>query len=141
MMKKIILAGAMAMFTLPAFAEKLIINVENIETDKGVIKLAIFDRVNADNFRKGEYKVAGGTKQAKVGVVKFEYDLPKGEYAAVAYHDINGDGELNKVPIVGLPTEPYGFSNDARGAFGPASFNEAMFEIDKDTVEISFDVQ
>ena len=38
-------------------------------------------------------------------------DLAPGRYAVAAYHDVNGNGELDKVPP-GLPTEPYGFSNE-----------------------------
>jgi uncharacterized protein (DUF2141 family) len=31
--------------------------------------------------------------------------------------------------MVGLPTEPYGFSRDAHGNFGPPSFQEAAFAL------------
>lgn len=53
--------------------------------------------------------------------------LPPGRYAVMAFHDRNGDGRLNTLPV-GLPTEPYGFSNDARGVFGPPSWRAAQFE-------------
>jgi uncharacterized protein (DUF2141 family) len=55
-------------------------------------------------------------------------DLPPGRYAVAAYHDVNGDGRLNTLPV-GLPTEPYGFSNDARGMFGPPKWSAAAFEV------------
>lgn len=54
-------------------------------------------------------------------------DLPPGRYAVMAYHDRNGDGRLNTLPV-GLPVEPYGFSNDARGTFGPPAWRAAAFE-------------
>ncbi|MCH9844643.1 MAG: DUF2141 domain-containing protein [Alphaproteobacteria bacterium] len=59
--------------------------------------------------------------------------LPDGVYAISAFHDLNDDGELNS-NIVGLPTEPYGFSNDARGKFGPAKFTDAQFTITADKI-------
>lgn len=52
-----------------------------------------------------------------------------GRYAIMAYHDRNGDGRLN-TNAVGLPQEPYGFSNDARGPFGmPPGWRGAAFEV------------
>ena len=38
-------------------------------------------------------------------------DLAPARYAVAVYHDVNGNGRLDTVPP-GLPTEPYGFSND-----------------------------
>ena len=52
--------------------------------------------------------------------------LPE-QFAIAAYHDENGDGELNRNRL-GIPTERYGFSNNARGLTGPPSFQEAMLE-------------
>jgi uncharacterized protein (DUF2141 family) len=55
-------------------------------------------------------------------------NLPAGHYAAAAYHDENGNKKLDK-NIFGAPTEPYGFSNDARRLMSAPSFDEARFEI------------
>jgi uncharacterized protein (DUF2141 family) len=43
-------------------------------------------------------------------------------------HNIDGDGKLNK-NMFGMPTEPYGFSNNARGSFGPAKWSNAKFSV------------
>ena len=55
-------------------------------------------------------------------------DLDPGVYAVAVYHDLNGNGELDRSTI-GPPDEPWGFSNDARGTFGPPKFDKAAFEI------------
>lgn len=79
-------------------------------------------------------KTDGAFRQAKAAVkdgratVTFE-GLPPGSYAIGAFHDVNSDGKLNTLPI-GLPTEPYGFSRDARGAFGPPKWAAAAFRVD-----------
>ncbi len=44
----------------------------------------------------------------------------------MAFHDVDSDGRLDTLPI-GLPTEPYGFSNNARGTFGPPAWRQATF--------------
>ena len=54
-------------------------------------------------------------------------DVPPGRYAVAAYQDVNGNGELDKVPP-GIPTEPYAFSNDV-GRLAPPSFERALVEV------------
>ena len=44
------------------------------------------------------------------------------------FHDTDGNGRLSTWPV-GLPKEAYGFSNDARGRFGPPSFDAAAFDL------------
>lgn len=55
-------------------------------------------------------------------------DLPPGLYAVMAYDDRNSDLKLNTLPI-GLPIEPYGFSNGSRAPFGPPSWRAARFTL------------
>jgi uncharacterized protein (DUF2141 family) len=52
--------------------------------------------------------------------------LKPGSYAAVVYHDENGDREFN-MNAFGMPKEGYGFSNDAAALFGPPNFAAASF--------------
>jgi len=60
-------------------------------------------------------------------VAVFE-EVPAGPFAISAFHDENGDGELDSAAL-GIPSEPYGFSGDARDLFGPPSFKEAQIEL------------
>jgi uncharacterized protein (DUF2141 family) len=52
--------------------------------------------------------------------------LKPGTYAAVVFHDENGDREFN-MNAFGMPKEGYGFSNDAAALFGPPKFAAASF--------------
>ena len=118
--------AASLMITPLASAANLTINVENIAQDKGTIMLGLFDQVtyNGDGAVNGaSIKVEGNSVTAQ-----FE-DLEPGEYAVRLYHDINDDGEMNTNPF-GMPTEPYAFSNDAKGRFGPAKWDAAKFVVD-----------
>lgn len=56
--------------------------------------------------------------------------LPAGTYAVVVIHDQNNNGDLD-MGMMG-PTEKYGFSNNAKGNFGPASFSQAAITLDND---------
>jgi uncharacterized protein (DUF2141 family) len=46
-----------------------------------------------------------------------------------SYHDENDNGKLD-TNAFGLPTEGYGFSNDAQGTLGPPSYTQAAFDFD-----------
>ena len=52
--------------------------------------------------------------------------LPLGEYAVRVFLDQNGNGTLDHSPR-GFPTEPFGFSNDARRRFGVPRLKAATF--------------
>ena len=55
-------------------------------------------------------------------------DVPAGPFAVSVFHDENDNGELDSAAF-GIPSEPYGFSGDARDLFGPPSFEEARIEV------------
>jgi len=54
--------------------------------------------------------------------------VPPGQYAVRLFHDVNGNGQFDTNPF-GIPTEPFAFSNNARGRFGPATWEEAVFTV------------
>lgn len=60
------------------------------------------------------------------GQVVIRLDLPPGQYAIKAFQDLNGNDKLD-TNWLGIPNEPYGFSNDAMGVMGPPSFTQAGF--------------
>ena len=52
--------------------------------------------------------------------------IPAGSYAISAFHDLDSDNELDR-KIFGIPSEPYCASRDARRAFGPPRWRDAVF--------------
>jgi uncharacterized protein (DUF2141 family) len=97
----------------------------------GRVQAAVFRDEASWNRREGAFRTvtapAGGA-EVRIRVS----DLPPGRYAVMAFHDRNADTRLNTLPI-GLPTEPYGFSNNARGRFGPPGWARAVFEVSGET--------
>jgi len=55
-------------------------------------------------------------------------DVPAGAFAVSVFHDEDGDRELGSGAL-GIPSEAYGFSADARNPFGPPKFEEARLEL------------
>ena len=56
--------------------------------------------------------------------------LAFGEYAIRVFHDKN-ENMIIDTNILGIPTEDYGYSNDASGWFGPPSWEKAKFIFNK----------
>jgi uncharacterized protein (DUF2141 family) len=56
-------------------------------------------------------------------------DIPPGTYALVVVHDENMNSKLDN-NWLGIPTEGYGFSNNAKAMFSAPSFSAASFPYD-----------
>ena len=59
--------------------------------------------------------------------------LSSGSYAVSYIHDENSNSELD-TGTMGIPSEGYGFSNDARGYMGPPDLKDQLFELKANTV-------
>lgn len=107
----------------------LTITVDGIKDPKGTIRIAVYDNkdTHLDEEALSYYEEVIVTR---AGSVEVKLDLPEGSYSIAVYHDVNDDKELN-TSLVGIPKEPYGFSNNAMGTFGPPSFSEASLVIPK----------
>jgi uncharacterized protein (DUF2141 family) len=115
---------------MPVLAGDLTIEVSGVTPGRGQIYLAVYDRPDtfptAGQQRTGQILDSSGQSL----IVHFK-DLPPGEYAAVAFQDVNGNGILDK-NFLGIPKEPYGFSNGARGSVGPPKFSAAAVTLNPD---------
>jgi uncharacterized protein (DUF2141 family) len=66
-------------------------------------------------------------------------DIAPGKYALAAVHDENFNGKLD-TNWLGVPTEGYGFSNDATAALGPPSFPAASFSYNGENLDLTVDL-
>jgi uncharacterized protein (DUF2141 family) len=65
-------------------------------------------------------------------------NLPYGNYAIVAFHDENHDGEFNQ-NWLGLPKEGFGFSNNPSTLRKP-TFNDAKFIVSQPVVQVTIEL-
>jgi uncharacterized protein (DUF2141 family) len=109
-----------------AFSQfNLTIEISGLKNSTGKIMLQLLDE------KEKVIKQESGEIKEKVSV--FSIQIPKpGKYAVRYYHDENLNGEMD-TNLVGIPKEGYGFSNNAKGSFGPPPFKEWLFEISNDT--------
>jgi uncharacterized protein (DUF2141 family) len=110
----------------PSPTNALDIEVIGLRNDSGQVGCSIFN--DAQAFPRDDSKVlrhVWAPIRGRKAVCEFT-DLPAGQYAAVVFHDENGDHEFN-MNAFEMPTEGYGFSNDAAALFAPPDFKSAAF--------------
>lgn len=115
-----ILVPALLLSAAAAHAQELTVTAEGVRSDKGVLRIAIYDAEDR--------QVAARAVPAMAGRVVVSFDVPPGAYAARLYHDEDGDGRLAKGPF-GRPREGYGFSNRATALFGVPSFDKMRVDV------------
>ena len=101
--------------------------IEGVDDPVGEIRIAIFDSENRylENPSLADIIPASQTK------IEWQIEnLAYGQYAIAVYHDKNKNGKLD-TNMLGIPLEEYGFSNNARSRFGPASWSQAKFTVNE----------
>ncbi|WP_269237056.1 DUF2141 domain-containing protein [Flavobacterium flavigenum] len=113
---------------------KLTITVSGVKNNTGAVKVGLY---NSDGtFLKTTYKSLASEIKNNKAVVIFD-NLPAGEYAISTYHDENNNGKLDR-NAMGIPSEDYAASNNAKGFMGPPSYTDAKFTVGKDSkIEIT----
>jgi uncharacterized protein (DUF2141 family) len=110
-----------------AAAGDLEITVEGLRNDAGTVRVAICSR--------GTFLTSScphtGSFPAPQTAVRIP-GVPPGTYAIQAFHDENGNGEVDRSRF-GRPLEGMAFSRDAQMRLGPPTFADAAFRLDDDT--------
>jgi len=105
---------SLAVITSSAQAATLTIRAEGVSSPQGMIYAGICDT----SFEEAScpYRDRGA---AKAGTVELRLrNVKPGSYAIAVFHDTNGNGKLDR-NFIGLPSEPYGFSNDVGRRVAP----------------------
>ena len=124
-----LLGALMSLCWLPlAVADSLTVVIENVAVSEGIIMLQVMS--GPEEFDGTAEPAASLLLRANAGQMSFSATgLPAGEYAVRIMHDRNGNNELDS-NFVGMPTEPWGFSNNAAGNFGPPTWADAKFTLE-----------
>lgn len=128
-----VFAGLMALSGLTTSATAgeaadLELTISGIAPIQGQISIAVF--ADKAGYKAGDDPIASATIQVDgESVTEVFSGLEAGDCAIKIFHDVNGNGKLD-TNMIGIPTEPFGFSNGAKARFGPPSFNDARFDLE-----------
>jgi uncharacterized protein (DUF2141 family) len=134
-MNKIFLFTSILIFSLQTIKAQnetftLTIEIFELKNNTGKVFLAIFD--NEQTFLKTNKEVNGMSVIIENNKAMAQFrGLKKGEYALSLFHDKNNNNMLDK-NLIGIPKEPYAFSNNATGIFGPPSFKDSKINLNAD---------
>ncbi len=129
-----LIAGLSLAYASSARAADLTVAIQGMSERAGTLYWSVFD--SATDFEGDGSAVFAAQARVADGELRTTiHGLPQGRYAVKLFHDANDNGELDR-NLVGIPTEGYGFSNNA-GRRGPPSFSDAAVDVDADvTIDI-----
>ena len=113
------------------------IKILNIRNSTGTVACALFE--SPVGFPTEFLRYATNIMAIKIrdAQARFDFlDIPPGTYALAVIHDENMDGKLD-TNWLGIPTEGYGFSNDAKATLGPPSFSAASFRYNGEDMKMT----
>lgn len=117
-----------------AAAADLTVTVQGIRNDHGRVYVTLFD--GAKTWLDDKHSTQDLSDSARPGDMAFVFhDLAPGSYAAVTFHDENGNTVMD-FDLIGLPTEGFAFSNQARPFLSAPSFERCAFEIGSSSAHI-----
>lgn len=116
-----VLAGA------GALAADLTIRVENVLPAGGVLRLGLYDAAlypddNSKPIASADVPAIGGETIITL------HGVAPGTYAIEAFQDVNANNKMDTT-WMGLPLEPFGFSQDAKPFLSKPSFDDVKFTL------------
>lgn len=123
------LCAAALLAPLGALAADLHLSVVDGPAQPATLHVALFDSAQSYG---ANTMLAAQTAPMNGGsaTLSFRGLAPK-RYALRVFADENGNGKLDS-NLLGIPTERYGFSNDAMGNRAAPGFDAAAFQVDAD---------
>lgn len=100
---------------------KLTVEIDGLKNNKGQILFQLLDE-NQKELKGMKAEI----KNNKCSIVIS--DLKPGKYGFRYFHDENSNSTMDK-SMLGIPKEGFGFSNNAKGTFGPPSFEKVIFDL------------
>ena len=103
----------------------LTVIIKNLASATAPVIIGVYGTKNKFPDPKGQlkeykFKPKGKNLTAKIADLKF------GTYALAIYQDVNSNGKINK-NFIGIPTEPYGFSNNYKPKVKAPNFDDCKF--------------
>ncbi|PCC98290.1 DUF2141 domain-containing protein [Halopseudomonas pelagia] len=116
-------------FGCSALSADLQIDISNAKQSNGLVYFALYD--SAESYEEREMREGAISTESDTPPSAVFTGLPPGDYAITVYQDVNANRKLD-TNLIGIPNEPYGFSQNAMGAMGPPDFTAAAISLSAD---------
>lgn len=101
--------------------------ISSLASTTSSVKLYFYN-VRERFLTKGGYAFMRVVKPGGQHQVSLPVDLPPGDWAVAITQDVNNNDKLDK-NMMGIPTEPFAFSNNVRPRFSPPAFDDCKFTV------------
>lgn len=133
------LIAASCSLPMAAGAAELVVRITGLSEPLGQVGCSLFAGPAGfpmDNSGARQLWQAADSK----GVTCRFSDVPEGTYAVSIGHDLNGNKRVD-TNFIGLPTEQWGVSNNARPSLRAPRFDEALFKVTADAKDVVIDIK
>lgn len=121
-----------------SWSAEVALTVEGVVPGDGPVVVQLFDQ--AQNFPAGQARAVQTLAPSQAQLQLRFADLPPGRYALLAFQDRNRNQRLD-ISMMGMPTELYGFTRDARNHAGPPRFDQAALVLEQATLSTRLRLQ
>lgn len=136
-MKTCLLTALTTLYCIGAQAANVEITFNDMRDISGELYIAAYNSEAAFSKKQAlQSQIVSVHKQGQKAVLA---DLPAGEYSVMVFQDLDGNHKLN-TNMLGIPTEPYGFSTNP-SLMGPPTFDAIRFSVTDDNVAISINME
>lgn len=104
------------------------VRVTSLASTTSTVKL-FFYNTREGFLKSGKWVFSKAVNPGGKNEISLPVELPRGEWAVAITQDLNNNNKIDK-NILGIPTEPYAFSNNVRPTVAVPDFNECKFTVD-----------
>jgi len=146
MNSKIYLFIILVLFLISEARTETLIVVIDSEIKEGPVLIAVynekrfFGKTKPNQKTNPDHVLVGAKGLIKDNQAKLEFDIPFGNYVLAGIHDIDNNGMLS-AGFLGIPKEPFGFSNNARGNLGPPRWEDCLINFNNENQTISINLR
>lgn len=108
-----------------ATKKPLVLVIDNLESPSAPVEISVYsprDKFPTPDGQTKKYRFNPSGTKLTVELKDLEY----GQYAIATYQDLDADGQIGK-NLVGIPTDPYGFSNNYKPKIKAPAFKDCEF--------------
>ncbi|MDB5268657.1 MAG: hypothetical protein JWP58_1697 [Hymenobacter sp.] len=121
--------GAAVPAARPIETSSVTVVVSSLVSTTAYVRLYFYN--TREGFLKsGKWAFSKSVKPMGKSEFTLPIDLPRGEWAVAITQDLNNNDKVDK-NFLGIPTEPYAFSNNVHPTIAAPGFDECKFTVDE----------
>ncbi|WP_305033678.1 DUF2141 domain-containing protein [Hymenobacter convexus] len=122
------ISGLLLSAAAPSEPQSVTVTVTSLVSTTAAVRLYFYN--TREGFLKsGKWAFSKSVKPGGKNEFTLPVELPRGEWAVAITQDLNNNDKIDK-NFLGIPTEPYAFSNNIRPTVAAPGFDECKFTVD-----------